>query len=197
VTDSCAIAGRHPPGQRASGVVLLALLLTLALGSIALMAAVDVWALARQRAQEVELLFVGDQYRQAIQRYYFGAPPGTRRVLPARLEDLLEDDRYPMPVRHLRRLYPDPVTGSNEWGTLRVGERISGVYSLSEKETIKQAGFAPGYEKFEGKTVYRDWIFAVNAVAAPAAVTPPSAGRAASGPAPSLPPQRPVRRTPS
>jgi type II secretory pathway pseudopilin PulG len=193
VTDSYAIASRHPPGQRARGVVLLALLLTLALGSIALMAAVDVWALTRQRAKEVELLFVGDQYRQAIQRYYFGAPPGTRRVLPARLEDLLEDDRYPMPVRHLRRLYPDPVTGSGEWGVLRVGERIAGVHSLSDKEPVKQAGFAPGYDKFNGKTAYSGWVFAVDAVAATTIINPPSAGKTAGGPAP-VPPSRPAPR---
>jgi type II secretory pathway pseudopilin PulG len=187
VTASAAIA------NRARGVVLLALLLTLALGSIALMAAVDVWALARQRALEVELLFVGDQYRQAIQRYYFGAPPGTRRMLPASLQDLLEDDRYPMPVHHLRRLYADPLTGSSEWGALRVGERIAGVYSLSDKEPIKQAGFAPGYEKFNGKTVYRDWVFAVDALAATTVVKPPSTGKPAGGPAP-VPPSRPAPR---
>ena len=142
--------------------VLLALLLAMALGSILLMTGMDVWWAARQRAHEQELLFVGDQYRQAIQRYYFGAPPGGPRVLPARLEDLLEDNRYPMPVRHLRRLYPDPITGSADWGIVRFGDRISGVYSLSEKTPIKQAQFAPVYQQFNGKTSYREWVFAVS-----------------------------------
>jgi type II secretory pathway pseudopilin PulG len=196
VTGLHATNNRRRPGQAARGVVLLALLLALALGSIALMAAVDVWSLTRQRAQEAELLFVGNQYRQAIQRYYFGAPPGTRRVLPASLQDLLEDDRYPMPVRHLRRLYPDPVTGSSEWGAVRVGERISGVYSLSDKEPIKQAGFAPSDELFNGKTAYRDWVFTVATVVPATALIPPSAGTPASGPAPSNP-KRPAPRSPS
>lgn len=173
------LASRHVPGHRISGVVMLALLLTLALGSIALMAAVDVWSFTRQRAQEAELLFVGDQYRQAIQRYYFGAPPGTRRVLPASLQDLLEDDRYPMPVHHLRRLYPDPITGNTEWGTLRVGERIAGVYSLSEREPIKRAGFAPSDEKFNGKSVYRDWVFVPDSLPAIAVTKPLSASKVA------------------
>jgi type II secretory pathway pseudopilin PulG len=192
VIDRCARARQSRQGSRARGVVLLALLLALALGSIALMAAVDVWALARQRALETELLFVGNQYRQAIQRYYYGAPPGARRVLPASLEDLLEDDRYPIPVRYLRRLYPDPITGGSEWGALRVGERIAGVYSLSDQEPIKQAGFAPADAQFSGKTAYHDWVFAVAAAARTTLVAPP-----AGGPAPSPSPTRPARRTPS
>jgi type II secretory pathway pseudopilin PulG len=178
------------------GVVLLALLLTLALGGIALMAAVDVWWLSRQREREQELLFVGDQYRQAIQRYYFGAPPGTPRVLPASLEDLLEDDRYPVPVRHLRRLYRDPVTGSDEWGVLHLGDRVAGVHSLSDREPVKQAEFAAGYRHFEGLKAYREWLFAVSASGRPLVVNPQTVNTPANG---VVPPDnlRPVRRAPS
>ena len=184
------------PGLRryARGVVLLAFLLALALGGVTLMAATDVWSLSRQRAREQELLFVGDQYRQAIQRYYFGAPPGTGRVLPASFDDLLEDNRYPRPVRHLRRLYPDPITGNAEWGVVRIGQRISGVYSLSEKAPVKQAGFAPDDEMFSGKTSYRDWIFAVSASGQPVTANPASPGTPTSGVAPSDPPKPPARR---
>lgn len=188
----------NPSRRRAGacdGVVLLALLLALALGGIALMAAVDVASIARQRAREQELLFVGDQYRQAIRRYYYAAPQGARKVLPASLEDLLEDNRYPVPVRHLRRLYPDPITGGAEWGALRVGERIAGVYSLSDKEPLKKAGFAPGYEQFNGKTTYKEWVFAI-ATAGRTLVVPPSPGTPASSPQPPDPP-RPPRRTSS
>lgn len=148
-----------PRGAR--GLVLLALLLALMLGSIVLMGAVELWASARQRAREQDLLFVGDQYRQAIRLYYFGAPPGSPRVLPSRLEDLLEDSRYPLPVRYLRRLYPDPMTGETEWGLVRAGDRIAGVYSLSDKTPRKQAGFPPDYQTFSGKTSYREWTFVV------------------------------------
>lgn len=184
---------RHPAPK---GVMLLALLIALALGGFAVMAAVDVWSMARQRGQEQELLFVGNQYRQAIQRYYFGAPPGTPRVLPTNLEDLLEDDRVPVPVHHLRRLYPDPMTGSPEWGILRAGSRISGVYSLSEKSTIKRDGFAPAYQQFSGLTNYRDWIFAISPTGKPTFSDPTSPSTPASGGVPSFP-SRPDRRTPS
>jgi hypothetical protein len=87
-------------------------------------------------------------------------------VLPTQLEDLLEDKRYPMPVRYLRRLYPDPITGETDWGLVKAGTRIAGVYSLSDKTPMKQAGFPPDYQAFSGKTSYRDWIF----------VVPPSSG---------------------
>lgn len=139
--------------------MLLGLLLMLMLSGIGLMAAVEVWSTTRQREQERELLFVGDQYQQAIRHYYFAAPPGQPRMLPARLEDLLGDDRYPVPVRHLRRLYPDPITGRNEWGVVRVNERIAGVHSLSEATPRKQAGFVPTQAALEAKPSYQDWIF--------------------------------------
>ena len=134
--------------RRCGGFVLLGLLIVLVLGGIGLMAAVDMWTLQRQREREAQLLFAGDQYRLAIQRYYYAAPPGSARTLPTSLAELLEDRRYPQTVRHLRRLYPDPITGQAEWGVLRMGERIAGVYSLSEAQPIKQAGFAFVYRQF-------------------------------------------------
>jgi len=179
-----------------AGVVLLALLIALALGGFAVMAAVDVWSLARQRGKEQELLFVGNQYRQAIQRYYYGAPAGSQRVLPTSLEDLLEDNRFSVPVRHLRRLYPDPITGSSDWGILHAGTRVSGVYSVSEKAPIKQDGFAPGYRQFSGANSYRDWLFAISLSGQPVFANPVPPGLPASAGSPSFPP-RPVSRTPS
>lgn len=164
---------------------------------IGLMAAEDVWSVARQREREKELLFVGDQYREAIRRYYVGAPPGTARVLPPSVKVLLSDDRYPVPVRHLRRAYPDPITGKSEWGMVRVNDQILGVYSLSEKKPMKQAGFVPLHQAFKDAETYRQWVFAA---AVPAArlvpnLLPDPIGPA-STPMPSLPPipSMPARR---
>ena len=81
-------------------------------------------------------------------------------MLPKDLAALLEDVRYPKPLRHLRRLYPDPITGTPEWGVVRDGDGIAGVYSLSDASPIKQAGFVPAYENFNGRSSYRDWVFA-------------------------------------
>jgi type II secretory pathway pseudopilin PulG len=139
--------------------MLLGLLLLLMLASIGLMAAIEVWSTTRQREQESELLFVGEQYRQAIRHYFYTAPPGQARVLPARLEQLLTDDRAAVPVHHLRRLYPDPVTGSAEWGLVLVGSRIAGVHSLSENTPLKQTGFLAVQAAFEARSSYREWDF--------------------------------------
>jgi type II secretory pathway pseudopilin PulG len=159
------------------------------------MAAADVWSLSRQREREQELLFVGEQYRQAIERYFLGAPPGIARALPSRLEDLLEDDRYPVPVHHLRRLYVDPVTGGSEWGLLQVQGRIAGVHSLSEKAPIKQAGFDADHEHFTARSAYRDWVFAASVPGLPLMTKPSPGGHAPEPGAPTEPP-RPVHRTP-
>lgn len=179
-------------GQR--GFVLLALLVALALLAVGLMGAVDVWRISRQRDREQELLFVGDQYRQAIRSYYSTAPRGGQRGYPTSLEVLLEDDRFPTPVHHLRRAYPDPVTGQAEWGLLKAGDRIVGVYSLSEAAPIKKAGFGPAQQAFKDAASYKDWVFAYvprRGVAVPA--TP------ASGTPPTTPPRKtnPPRRSPS
>ena len=173
---------------RQRGVVLLALLVALTLLGIGLMTAVNVWMLSRQREREQELLFVGEQYRQAIRRYY-----GAQRSYPTSLELLLEDDRYPVPVRHLRSAYPDPITGKADWGLLKVDDRILGVYSLSEAAPLKQAGFTRANEAFKDATSYKDWVFAYvprRAVIVPA--TP------ASGAPPATPPLTPTqpRRSP-
>lgn len=145
--------------RHARGVVLLALLLIMFLGAILATRAADVWATTRQREREVELLFVGEQYRQAIRHYYFAAPRGQGRVLPARLEDLLDDSRFPVPVRHLRRLYPDPITDQESWGLIRVGDRIAGVYSTSQTTPLKQTGFDSAHAAFEARPTYQEWLF--------------------------------------
>jgi type II secretory pathway pseudopilin PulG len=141
---------------------MIGLLIVLALGGISLMAAVDIWQMQRQREREEQLIFVGDQYRQAIRKYYYSVPNGSPQVLPMSLEELLDDDRYPIRVRHLRRLYPDPITGNSQWGEIRAGDRIAGVYSLSESQPIKQAGFSPANENFIDSSSYQDWVFTFN-----------------------------------
>lgn len=176
------------PGER--GVVLLALLLLLALGGIALMAAVDVWQITRQREREVELLFAGDQYRVAIRAYYFAAPSPAQRGFPPSIAALLDDDRFPTPVHHLRRAYPDPVTGQPDWGLVRLGDGIVGVYSTSDKAPLKQAGFAQPYQHFNAQSAYTHWVFAF---VPPRAGVPTPAASTSRPPAVSTRPALPLR----
>ncbi|WP_211462928.1 type II secretion system protein [Collimonas silvisoli] len=166
--------------RRVRGVVLLALLLTLALMAVALMGAVEVWSVERQRETEAELLYVGDQYRLAIQHYYYAAP-GAGKMLPASIDDLLADQRFPTPVRHLRRAYADPVTGE-AFELLRNGEQISGVVSSSTKPTIKRSGFSRADSAFEGFETYNQWRFLFSPP------VPGKAGRRSQSPSQSLRP---------
>ncbi|MBL8324628.1 MAG: type II secretion system protein [Rubrivivax sp.] len=146
------------PRPLCRGVVLLALLLVMALMGLALMSTVEVSATAGQREREQELLFVGDQYRQAIERYYWAAPPGRPRTLPAGVAQLLLDDRYPQPVQHLRRAYEDPF-GEPEWGLVRIGGRLAGVRSVAAVAPIKRANFPERYAAFAEASEVSQWIF--------------------------------------
>jgi type II secretory pathway pseudopilin PulG len=139
---------------RDRGLVMFVLLIALALASIALAAGLDVWALEKQRQQEEELLFVGNQYRLAIQRYYLAG-----RSLPTSIDDLLEDKRFPVPLHHLRRAYRDPITGAGDWQLLRDGNGVYGVYSRSDRAPVKHANFPRQYAFFANAQTYADWKF--------------------------------------
>ena len=157
-------------GSRERGFTLAgALLLVAALG--AGMAAYGEFAShAAQREKEQELLFVGNQFRQAIAAYYEGTPGAVKRF-PKKLDELLQDQRHPTVRRHLRRLYADPITGKREWGLVQAPEGgIMGVYSLSQAQTIKSGAFALRDRAFEGAGRYSDWQFTHT----PAGLAPPS-----------------------
>jgi type II secretory pathway pseudopilin PulG len=87
------------------GFTYLALLAAIIIG-ISMGAAGMYWQNVVQREKEEELLFRGDQYRLAIERYY-SAVPG-RVQYPASIDDLLKDVRIPTGKRYLRRKYKDP-----------------------------------------------------------------------------------------
>lgn len=137
--------------------LLTVLVMVVILGLAAGMAGQSLGALM-QREREAELLWRGQQYRQAIASYYT-VKGGAQQMFPAKLDDLVRDPRFPGVVRHLRRLYPDPMTGG-EWDLVRdPAEKIIGVRSTSGLAPFQQAGFPPGLEDLEGKTAYREWEF--------------------------------------
>jgi hypothetical protein len=76
------------------------------------------------------------------------------------LEDLLYDERQANPGRPLRKLYRDPITGSEDWGLVKNADGyIMGVYSLSRDVPIKRAGFPPELSNLSGAKYYSDWKF--------------------------------------
>lgn len=159
--------------RRQRGVTFLTLLFAIALSGIALAGTGALWQLESRREKEKELLFVGNEYRKAIGSYASRTPEGSP-PFPERLEDLLQDNRYPTPVRHLRRLYRDPMSPDGQWELIREQGRITGVVSRSEDAPIKVAGFSKDFENFEGAKSYRQWRF-MGAALTPA---PASAGAA-------------------
>jgi type II secretory pathway pseudopilin PulG len=124
----------------------------------------EVWHTSNVREKEAELLQVGNEYRRAIERYYLSGP---QRQYPKNLSDLIKDPRMPGTVRYLRRLYPDPITGRDEWGLVKSADGgLAGVYSLSENPPLKVSGFALRDAAFEGKNKYSEWQFAFAPVVA-------------------------------
>lgn len=142
------------------GFTYVGLLLAVALLGTALAAAGSVWSLHEQREREAELLFAGAQIRQAITRYYEDVPQGQQHRFPQRLDDLLQDRRWPTLRRHLRRLYLDPMTGSADWGLVPApGGGILGVYSRSASAPLKRHGFGRLDAGFEDAVALSDWRF--------------------------------------
>jgi type II secretory pathway pseudopilin PulG len=152
-------AGRSPaPVPRGEeGLVLLALLIMLILVGVAALAAAEVWSTTLKRERETELLFIGNQYRRAIQDYWKMSP--GRRAYPPTVDVLLTDDRFPNPVHHLRRRYRDPMTEDGEFEPIMQSNALMGIHSVSTDVPIKKAGFPPALAQFENAETYAQWKF--------------------------------------
>jgi type II secretory pathway pseudopilin PulG len=145
--------------SQGGGFSYIGLLIFIALIGIALAGTGMVTRTESQREKERELLFVGSQFRHAIELYYERSPGGAKQF-PQALEDLLIDKRYPATQRYLRRIYPDPMSGKLEWGLVKGPEdRIIGVYSMSEQAPRKRFDFPLVYRDFENKDHYKEWRF--------------------------------------
>lgn len=134
------------------------LMLVAMLGSGLVMAA-ETYSMVAAREREAQLLFVGHEFRQAIERYHNAQAGGANRQYPETLEQLLHDTRFPGTRRYLRRIYVDPMIGKAEWGIVRVGGRIVGVHSLSQQPTIKRKNFDLDDVAFESAERYEEWVF--------------------------------------
>lgn len=155
--------------KRARGFTYMNVLFLVAIMTGGLALTGDVWHTASMREKEAELLFVGHQYRKAIERYYLTGP---QRQYPRSLEDLLKDPRQPNTVRYLRKLYPDPVTGK-EWVIVKAPDGgILGVHSVSEDTPFKTANFKLRDRTFDGAQKYSDWKFVFQPAAPKAAAKP-------------------------
>lgn len=159
------VAGDSRPGGQA-GLTYIGLLIFVAASSFALAATFEVWHTAVQREKEAELLFIGNEFRNAFKGYYEAKPanvigqPVRKGQRPRQLGDLVSDPRFATPQRWLRKIYVDPMTGDTDWGLVTLPDgQITGVYSLSDKKPFKTSGFLDRDLEFVGKTKYSDWVF--------------------------------------
>ena len=155
-------------GSAQRGFTLLGMLIVVGVMGAGLAAYGELASHATQREKEKQLLFVGNQLRQAIGSYY-ERTPGPAKRFPQSLEDLVEDRRHPMPQRHLRRIYADPITGKPDWGVIPGPDGgIMGVHSRSEARPVKTGGFAFRDSTFVDTGRYSDWTFSYVPTSPPA-----------------------------
>jgi len=166
---------RNPksPIHNCSGFAYIALLVTIIIIGISLGAAGKYWGNVMLREKEEELLYRGDQYRLAIERYV-SAVPG-KQDYPQSIDDLLTDGRTATGMRHLRQKYKDPISGEDFVEIRNVlTRRVIGVHSPSDNEPLKKAGFPDIYSgtqvvtqagfpvdsnNFSDKMKYTEWLF--------------------------------------
>ena len=145
------------------GFTYLSALIVVVISGIALTGASEYWSTIAKREREEELLFRGDRIRKAIASYYDRAPAGKPHTYPGILKDLLKDPRSMKLVRHLRKLYRDPMTGDGTWGlVLAEGGGVKGVFSKSTDKPLKVGGFSTEDQAFEKAKTYADWKFTYN-----------------------------------
>jgi type II secretory pathway pseudopilin PulG len=141
------------------GFTYVGLLAMVAISGVALSATGVLWQTEAKREKERELLFAGNQFRRAIEQYYVRTPSAVR-TFPRTLEDLVYDTRGPVPMRHLRRIYADPMTGRADWELIAgPGGSIVGVHSRSLAKPFKQRGFRARDASFSDKERYAEWKF--------------------------------------
>ena len=119
------------------GYTYVAVLVLLAVLSMAGALTLQVADMNARRAGESELLSIGKEFERAFASYYRQSPAGARRF-PDRLEDLTRDPRVPGLRRHLRHVYIDPLTGA-QWGTIPApGGGIMAVYSTAMDVPLRE-----------------------------------------------------------
>lgn len=144
------------PAQK--GFSYIGVMVTLVIAAIGLQGAAAMWQQQTQRSNEAMLLETGEAYRLAIGRYYESTPQPVKQY-PMRLEELIEDKRFPVPRRHLRKLYPDPFYAKQGMALVIKDGRIVGVHSQSLLEPIRSSGYQEAQAGFHGAKHYKEWLF--------------------------------------
>lgn len=144
------------PEKERQGFAYVTVLVMIFVSGISLSGASAYWRTVMKQERETELLCRGRSIQQAIASYV-RAGGGA---YPEDLEDLLRDPRFPGIRRHIRKIYPDPMTADGQWGLIWESDHgIRGVHSLSGEPPLKRGNFPPEYLHFEDAHTYSDWQF--------------------------------------
>jgi type II secretory pathway pseudopilin PulG len=171
-----------------AGFTLIAAMVAVTIIGILLGATGQSWKMFMKREREVELLFRGMQYRNAITRWYnpnlkpgvSAGVTGAKAVAlapttghPLRdLKFLLQDPGSAGTVRYLRKLYTDPITGKDFVPVLDANQNIIGVASSSEDAPLKIGNFPEELKvMLSDKKKYNEWKFVYTTVPPTAAGT--------------------------
>ncbi len=98
------------------GYILTATIVMVVILSISMAMIAEKWTYVVKREKENELLFRGEQYAQAIRKFYL-----THKRYPFSLDELIES--YP---RCIRKLYKEPFSKNGEWGIIYLSDLASG-----------------------------------------------------------------------
>ncbi len=116
-------------GSRQGGFTYVAVLFLVAVAGLGVATLAETWWHARQRQKEAQLLWVGNQFTQAIGLYYERSPGNAKRY-PQALDDLL--------------------AGKADWDLLSApGGGIMGVKSRSAARPIGAMSGTPSYASWE------------------------------------------------
>ncbi len=96
------------------GFTYLWLLFVLAISAAGTAAVGELWMVQVQRSKELDLAFRGRSIVSALESYRAASPAATP-CAPLSWEELLQDQRTTVTLRHLRRPYADPFAPNGEW----------------------------------------------------------------------------------
>ena len=134
-------------------------LAALALASAAGALVAQRWSDKTARGKEQMLLRIGDEYARALADYRTSSPGSDKRY-PASLEQLVLDTRFVGLRRHLRKLYPDPMTGQPDWVLLRDPRGdIIGLRSRSEQQPWARVPQRLAHVDLPAAQQYAGWVF--------------------------------------
>ena len=126
------------------GFTYLWLLFVLAISAAGTAAVGELWTVQAQRSKELDLAFRGQAVVAALESYRAASPAGTP-CAPQSLDDLLQDQRSTVTLRHLRKPYANPFAPSGEWEWVKDTQgRMLGVKSRPPASPIVTAPPAAG-----------------------------------------------------